>query len=359
MGRGGTAEDSVGVLRGQSFDLDEIHYLVSKRMVSETRHPEADLSIFNYTPRAQYSGEWTDTLLACRGLILDRDGQVVARGFPKFFNLGDPLAAQGTRWTVAEKHDGSLGILYHLEDELRIATRGSFTSDQALAGTRLLGEYEIDPDPGTTPLFEIILPENRIVVDYGDRRELVLLAALDNRSGQDVDLPRFSGPVAHHLEPEELGIGSLEELLLQERENAEGWVARFEDGGRVKLKFSEYVRLHKLISGLSAKAIWDNLRNGDDLEAMIEGVPDEMYEWARATRTRLLAEHDALRSQARSEVEAAPQGVSRREVAEYFLHRCETPSGILFAIHDGRDADDLIWKQLEPHGEEVPPGSPR
>jgi hypothetical protein len=29
--------------------------------------------------------------------------------------------------------------------------------------------------PGTTPLFEIVYPSNRIVVDYGDRRELVLL----------------------------------------------------------------------------------------------------------------------------------------------------------------------------------------
>jgi len=41
-----------------------------------------------------------------------------------------------------------------------------------------------------TLCFEIILPEYRIVVDYGSREDLVLLAAFDTATGEEIDLNR-------------------------------------------------------------------------------------------------------------------------------------------------------------------------
>jgi hypothetical protein len=123
-----------------------------------------------------------------------RRRRIVARPFAKFFNYGTPQAViPAEPFVVTEKIDGSLGILYYLDGEPHIATRGSFTSEQAARARRCCASYEIEWTPGTTPLFEIVYPENRIVVDYGDRRELVLLAAIDHATGRDAPLPLLSG----------------------------------------------------------------------------------------------------------------------------------------------------------------------
>jgi RNA ligase len=84
---------------------------------------------------------------------------------------------------VFDKMDGSLGILYPTSQGMAVATRGSFTSEQALKATEILHEkypewaqitydwfrsnfdanwYEVN----YTDLVEIVYPENRIVVDY-------------------------------------------------------------------------------------------------------------------------------------------------------------------------------------------------
>lgn len=80
-----------------------------------------------------------------------------------------------------EKLDGSLGILYQHAGAWHIATKGTFASAQAQWATDWLRRH-IDPAllarfGAYTLLFEIVYPENRIVVDYGDRAGLTLLAA--------------------------------------------------------------------------------------------------------------------------------------------------------------------------------------
>src|SRR2546423_400145 len=52
---------------------------------------------------------------------------VVARGFDKFFNHGDHLAAP-IDWSTAKvqaKEDGSLCVLYHYNSDWHVATSGS------------------------------------------------------------------------------------------------------------------------------------------------------------------------------------------------------------------------------------------
>jgi len=82
------------------------------------------------------------------------------------------LALPQEPFEVYEKLDGSLGILYWVDDEPRVATRGSFTGVQAQRGTAILraryGHVAFRTD--VTYLFEILFPENRIVVDYGGGR---------------------------------------------------------------------------------------------------------------------------------------------------------------------------------------------
>src|ERR1035441_3123422 len=144
------------------FDRERLDALVADGWLRSQRHPHADLWIYNYTEKTQYESHWTPETLVCRGLILDQVGNVVARPFSKFFNYGSPQAASipVEPFVVMEKMDGSLGILYYLDGQPRIATRGNFTSEQAIEGTAMIREHELERVDGVTALFEILYPAN-------------------------------------------------------------------------------------------------------------------------------------------------------------------------------------------------------
>src|SRR3990172_6380600 len=184
------------------FPKVKIQQLMDDGLVRVQKHPDADLWIWNYTQAAQFSGSLkTDAVLRhLRGMITDASGTVVARGFPKFFNLGEQPDVdreyQDKSFYVDTKYDGSLGILYKANGQYAIATRGSFLSPQAIEGTKILHEYLVQNGTmvfdhylynDSTVLFEIIYPENRIVVDYGVTRKLQYIGAVDNRTGLDFE----------------------------------------------------------------------------------------------------------------------------------------------------------------------------
>lgn len=328
-------------------DRERLDALVADGWLRSQRHPDADLWIFNYTERTQYENHWTPETLMCRGLILDADGTVVARPFPKFFNWGTPQAADlplHEPFTVSEKYDGSLGILYYVGGEARIASRGSFTSEQARAGTAMLRGYEFEHASGQTPLFEIVYPSNRIVVDYGERRELVLLAVIDNATGRESAMG-WSGPTAERgsfTDPSHLTF-----LAGTDRPNAEGYVVTFASGARVKIKHAEYVRLHRIVTGVNARSVWEALRNGDDLDALLEGVPDEIHAWIDATRADLERAYDDANAAARAIFDARPAGADRRALAAYFQSTGGN-TAVLFRMLDDKGYADLLWKAVKP-----------
>jgi RNA ligase len=178
------------------LDTAALAAAVSAGNVRLQRHPQRPYVIYNYTEACQYAGAWTRVTLACRGLIVDEStGRVLARPWPKFFNHNEPHApalAADAPVVVTDKADGSLGVLYRDGDEVAVATRGSFASEQALHATRVLRERYPDfvPPAGLTVLVEIIYPGNRIVLDYGGLDDLVLLGAVETATG------RTFGPAA-------------------------------------------------------------------------------------------------------------------------------------------------------------------
>ena len=331
-----------------SFDLELLDDLVTNGWLRRARHPEADLWIYNYTERTQYENHWTPETLACRGLILDEAGEVVARPFPKFFNHGTPQAGPIPYGpcVATEKVDGSLGIVYDLDGEQYIATRGSFTSEQAIEGTKMLREGRLEPTPDHTTLFEIVYPENRIVVDYGDRRELVLLGSIEKATGRGrAFLPMWSGRAVSHYRGDDI------DALLNwaDQSNREGFVLTWpEVGHRRKIKFDEYVRLHRVVTGINARSVWESMRDGDDLDGLLQGVPDEIFDWVTKTRAALLAAFNDEADRALVVWNAMPDSATTRgQVAEYFK-ASDANLAVLFRMLDGKPYDDLIWKAIKP-----------
>lgn len=323
-------------------ELTELEEMLVEGYISARPHPTAPLCIYNYTAKAQYANVWNPATLTCRGLIADDAGRIVARPFAKFFNLDQLDRLPDEPFEVYEKLDGSLGILYWLDDEPYIATRGSFESTQAQVATRLLRQYDLSAlDRDVTYLFEIIYPENRIVVDYSTRQELVLLAMIDTATGHEYPLTEVGFPLAKRYDEVE-DIASLTTLNW---DNSEGFVVRFAGGMRVKVKCAEYVRLHRLLTGVTEKMILEEyLMTGADVNSLLERVPDEFNAWLRQTVNNFQAQYDQIEQDAR-QVFTAAVATTRKEYAAIFTR---TPySAILFQMLDGRDYSRSIWKMLK------------
>jgi len=345
------------------FDPELLAAHVEAGNIGTQRHPTEPLRIYNYTQRCQFTGAWDAVTQACRGLIVDDDDRIVARPFPKFHNLhehGAEAAAGAVNLVpplrVFDKLDGSLGIAYRRpsDGELAWATRGSFTSAQAEWATRWWSENHdgctvLD---GFTYLAEIIYPLNRIVVDYGDREGLTLLAVLANGTGTQV-YPLLTTDAADWVWPGPVvdvfdSVEDVAELDRNARPDSEGYVVLSGDGlTRVKLKADEYMRLHKIITGASSVTVWERLRNGDPLDVLYEQVPDEFAGWARQQVADITAAFDRVWNQAHAEHDAIAHLLPDRKLYAAQAVQSEHRA-ILFKLADGKPCDDLVWRQVKP-----------
>ncbi len=327
------------------MNTTQLNQLIADNYIIVNKHPTADLYIYNYSQKAQYDRVWNECTLACRGLILDGNYQVIARPFQKFFNLGEfeNQEIPNEPFEVFEKMDGSLGILYWLDNKPNIATRGSFASEQSQVATEMLHTQYVDVipylDKSKTYLFEIIYPENRIVLDYGNERKLVLLAIVDTETGVENPLENIGFEMVNRFD----GLNDLSKLKQMEEENKEGFVVKFKNGYRLKVKFDEYQRIHQIITQVSTLNIWEYLRVGQDLLPILERVPDEFYDWVKITHAKFLENYAEIEAQAKLDYKILED---RKTTAVYF-QTCQYPS-VLFKMLDEKPYEQVIWKILKP-----------
>jgi RNA ligase len=243
---------------------------------------------------------------------------------------------------VYEKMDGSLGIIFHWEGKAQVATRGSFESDQAIKANAILREKysHVAFDPACTYLVEIIYPENRIVVNYDGLEDLILLAVLHTSTGKEMPITDIGLPMVRRYD----GIRDLKALQSIQEDNKEGFVVRFASGLRVKVKFEEYVRLHRILTGVNARTVWEVLKDNGNLDTYLESVPDEFYKWLRGVEADLRAEYDVVEARCKAEFRYFDD---RKEAAAYYLQHTSQPP-IMFRMLDGRPYDEIIWKLIKP-----------
>lgn len=354
-----------GVHLHDLLDPDQLAQAITDGYVRQQQHPTEPLAILNYTEVCAYEGAWTPVTLTCRGLIYRTDTlEVVARPYPKFFNYAQPGAASiglDDPVLVTDKADGSLGIVYPLPSGGRaVATRGSFTSDQAIHATEVLQVRYVDytPTPGVTTLFEIVYPENRIVLDYAGMDDLILLGGVEIATGAVYNPSWFAwwnGPVVETFKAATLA----EALAMEPRPNAEGVVVRaLVDGSMIKLKQADYVALHKIVTGLNARVIWQHLMDGKPLADLIAPLPDEFHPWCR----KVAADIEAAVEQAMTEINDAyaqvttglPAGFGRKEFAAVAVPH--PLKWALFLLLDGRDPRPELWKRAKPEPHLTPSG---
>ena len=338
------------------LDWDALMRHVDDGEVSMRYHPEfEELAIFNYTEKAAFARLWTNETRMSRGLIVNlQTTEVLARPFAKFFNYGEPEAPlidmDAEVYWQGNKEDGSLGIGYMRPDgRPAIATRGSFASEQAIHATNLVRENEILAGDiafytaiNLTPVYEIIFPENRIVLDYGDRDELIKLGCIDVVSGA------YLAPIG--ARPTQL---TLKEILsLPPRDNAEGWVVWIDPHTAVKIKYEAYVELHRIVTGLNRKSVWRALRDGTYKE-LLEKLPDELVDWAEEVAVEIYAQHAFISEAAMTAYVACGATAGSQKDFALTVQKEVTDTrirGLVFSLRAGKNISDAIYKIIEPQG---------
>ena len=335
--------------------LEKLNKYYEDGLLYKQVHPTLPLTIWNYSEKVQFENLWDEVTLMCRGLVTDNEGNMVAIPFQKFFNIEENRFTPTENFEVYEKMDGSLGIVFWYQGQWVVATRGSFTSDQAIKATEILNKYNKDiMFRHLTFCFEIIYPENRIVLDYGDDEKLVLLGTFD-KDGKEVDIDMWS-QYGFDVVKKYDGIKDFKELKSMIKDDQEGFVVRFTNGDRIKVKGAEYLRLHKIMTNMSTTAVWECLKNGDDIETILKDVPDEFYEkiksYVRDLRygffqisERAGKLHDGFRYGKYNDKDPEP---TKKEFAEFVFKQQKVLQPVMFAMWDKKNYDEIIWRIIRP-----------
>lgn len=350
-------------------NLEILNRYISEGWVEKNEHPNLPIAIYNYSRATQYERKWDEVTKQCRGLILDNEGVVVAKAFDKFFNMEEHKLEDipNEPFEVFEKMDGSLGILFNYQGEWILATKGSFVSEQAVRGMQILQKYNYEIlIEGFTYLFEIIYPENRIVCNY-DFEDLILLAVIDNVDGYELkihdDSIHFGGNrfknlynnLGFKVVKKYDGIQDYSELKSKISQNQEGFVIKFENGFRMKIKGEEYVRLHRILTGFSNIDIWEYLKDGKDINELLDRVPDEFDNWVKGIVEDLNRDYQVKKSvsaifvdEYRRSRHLAHIPLNKKEFAYLVMNQPQDLRPIMFAMYDGKPYDKIIWKQIKP-----------
>jgi RNA ligase len=323
---------------------------IKQKLVREESHPQyPNIKVFNYLPETQFSKKWDNITKLCRGLIMDvSTNEIIARSFEKFFNASEHIESgldiPNETPTITEKIDGSLIIHSRINGKDCLSTRGSFISDQAIWATNWWNKnikQEIYKE-GWTHLFEVVYPENTIVVRY-DFSGLVYLGSVNIETGQTsfFEMPEPIRVVKI------IGNTDFTKLLEMDGENEEGFVCYFPNSElRLKIKFPQYVKLHKIVTMLSEIGIWELLKSGQGINEIIKNVPDEFFKWVKSVADDLCKKYAEINLESSKIVNEVKNLPTRKEQAlEIMKYKY---SSVCFKKLDNENYSEVIWKIIRP-----------
>jgi len=118
----------------------------------------------------------------------------------------------------------------------------------------------------------------------------------------------------------------------------------------MKIKGEEYKRLHRILTNISNRDIWEYLKDGKPLDEILDKVPDEFYNWVKETKYTLETDYSKIENEYIwiYKILSRDEKINGRKIfAEYAL-KYKHPS-ILFSMYDNRDYKNIIWKILYPN----------
>ena len=254
------------------YNLDELNRYVDTGKFTVEKHNSADIYIYGYSQMDSDTSrriKWNNTNINLRGLIVDSKGNVLSRSFQKFFTFkkylskntifmteGQIKTIKSDKMRIFEKVDGTFTVLYWIDNIPYLATQRSFRSPKALKATKILYNkysHTFDKlDKNKTYIFEAIYHETKVLVDYGNEHKLYLLGIVDTETGKDYELKDIGFPIAKEYTQELQQIKNLDDLKNLNLPNMEGFVIKYGDGLRIKIKFPWYDKTHRVFNQIIA-----------------------------------------------------------------------------------------------------------
>lgn len=340
------------------LDTDTLNTYAAKGAIKGSTHGR--YTVWCYTQSTVYDRLWDDVTLACRGLVTRDDGELVSRPFRKFFNVGEPGAeTEAYRFYAYDKMDGTLIVVGNDDGNAVVSTKGSFDTWHSGVAEELLSGFV--PPEGVTILFELIHPQNRVVLDYQGYTGLYLLGGIDNTNGADIgtseEVADFAG---WHGDVVVRRTFDLQRMIESAKDPANGegregfvvvWPVEGQPWKRVKLKFAHYIQLHGIYTGLTNRKVWEALQDDtwETWNALLEIAPDELHKAITACAASLGDEANLLVANVDTLVTAVSSMKTRKEQADYILANSARPvTGLAFAALDGKDVGKLALTQVRP-----------
>lgn len=277
----------------------------------------------NYTRDVMYNAGWNEDTCFWRGSIYDFNlNRLVARGFEKFFNLGehpsstpealntlveDSKIVRGV--TISEKIDGTMVLVFRhpTDKQIHVATRGAlvpvessnYPNYHARAIEILKTKYPTfyaEAETGKTYIFELIYKDGRqnLVTQY-EEDDMILIGILENDLTFDYNftyLKLFSDKFSLKMYS----------LMLQGPTtlSVPNWLKRCEDWAkshtdakvtegvvfcltteqtvlrRVKIKTEQYKVIHRLMSETGYDDLFELIQSGAHWE-LLKNTPKQLH----------------------------------------------------------------------------------
>ena len=341
------------------------------------------LILFDYNKTVSFTFDWDMVTLHGRGIVFEEaTGKLVALPYSKFFNVEElfyenqltdrakllPVEFQPNftgRFRVLEKADGSCAVVYFYNGEWYVNTRGSFNSDQAIWAKAWMDSH-IRTDlmnVNHTYLFEIIYPDNRIVVDYGDKESLVLTGIIDTESGEEFDVDYLQA------ESEKIGCEMVKVFVFEKFEdlfkardllsvNEEGFVITFDNGYKCKLKGKAYCDVHRKMNNLTPLAFWNafDVESFRMPESFLTELPEEFRdsvdELTEVTERMHNESYDRLKALASTIPQFENDAVGRKARYEYITsHVDHDDVGLVLSLLNGnsKNTKKTIHRMVRPY----------
>lgn len=322
--------------------------------------PFGGLTLYNYTTKTVLEANWNHHTMTARGLVLDGDSNVIARPWPKFFSLNERPETNMNRLPdetpeLAEKLDGSMIVCFWNPEtnKWQAITRGSWDNTQGQYGNKWLEQYGERLNKEHTYMFELVAPWNRIVVFY-PKDEMIMTGIINTLSSEDFSYAKvreYGEKVGLKTVNYEIRPAASVDLDDPNILNQEGYVARYSNGFRVKLKYGQYLILHRIMTTWSLKGMWEALSQGTTLD--MKGMPEEFKDWFDTNKTTMVDGVRELETRAKRVYAERPipptnsEKQIRKEMAAYFA-KWPNLSAICFRMLDDKPYADLLWKAVKP-----------
>ena len=349
------------------YNLDLLDDYVQKGLLRKAE--DENLVQYNYSEYTNNEGLWDEITMFNRGNIYEKKtGNLIAKAMPKFMNLSQlhedkqEELLMHKEFNLTEKMDGCLGILYMYKGEIRCNSRGGFDNYVTDKIKELLPKYSMVKKllEHNTLNVEVISPETKIICNYGDIQDLYLITAYSNNPNigeLSYSQIKLMAQIMRMPVVKEYNM-TWDELLSWQKSadwTQEGFVIRFPNNERVKIKSEDYLRIAKFKIGLSKKSLWklwknDLEQNTDTLNSYLErDIPDELTNIAKGYLKELKEELQYHCKLAYQEYEAT-QNIPKNELFKYYETHPNKYQSCNYSLRNNKDITKILIKMIEPEG---------